>query len=241
MTPQQRAENIARTYLNPLYGHGDAIEAIRVAQIENANVELEKRREAENLIERMKRCTMCAGDPPDQPDKDCICGGAQTRQSQMNGMSACIQHWRKKSEEYRKECLDALEKFSLVDQRERVAAIGKDLAEKALADHLAHVQRFLQEMYAVMVDPLEYAPGKVEDTCKTLLEAAKRDREAANEHGNLITLVQRLLDDVASLERTYAGSLWTTGAGYTLHPRVLELRQAVRKENPSTDYLEVKP
>lgn len=53
-------------------------------------------------------------------------------------------------------------------------------AEQALSDHLGHVQRFLQEMYAVMIDPLEDALGKVEDTCKTLLEAAIRDREALN-------------------------------------------------------------
>lgn len=47
----------------------------------------------------MKRCTLCAGDGPDvEPDKDCMCGGAQTRASQLNGMSACIQYWRKEYE-----------------------------------------------------------------------------------------------------------------------------------------------
>lgn len=161
LTPQQRAENIARTYLNPIYGHGDAIEAIRVAQIENANVELEKRRAAE----------------------------AQETYWQLR----CVE------------------------------------AERDLKDHLAHVQRFLQEMYAVMVDPLEGPEGKVEDTCKTLLERAKNDREATFQHSGLLLIVNQLLDDIASLERTYAGSLWTTGAGYTLHPRVLELREAVKR------------
>lgn len=50
MTPQHRAECIARQYLAPWFSHKDVIEAIRVAQIENANVELEKRREAERLL-----------------------------------------------------------------------------------------------------------------------------------------------------------------------------------------------
>lgn len=43
MMPLERAQDIARKYLSPWYGHGDVIEAIRVAQIENANIELEKR------------------------------------------------------------------------------------------------------------------------------------------------------------------------------------------------------
>jgi hypothetical protein len=51
-------------------------------------------------------------------------------------------------------------------------------------------------------------------------------------------LVERLLEDIAYLERSYGPSLWTTGAGYALQPRILELRaemeqSAVKAEGPN--------
>lgn len=98
MTPQQRAEDIARKMGYP--GDGELIEAIRVAQIENANIEMEKRREAEALIKRLKRCTYCINDPLEmEGDKDCLCGGSRSRVEQLKGMNACIQYWRKQHEE----------------------------------------------------------------------------------------------------------------------------------------------
>lgn len=61
-------------------------------------------------------------------------------------------------------------------------------AEKVLADHLAYVQRFLQDLWAVLVDPVEDAPGNVVDTCKALLAAATSNREAlAKASGDLCT------------------------------------------------------
>jgi uncharacterized protein (DUF433 family) len=56
-------------------------------------------------------------------------------------------------------------------------------AEPALAlpdDHLKHVQAFLQEMYAIMIDPVEDATGNIADTCRLLINAARRDRDTIN-------------------------------------------------------------
>jgi len=44
-------------------------------------------------------------------------------------------------------------------------------------EHLAHVQRFLVEMYQTMVDPVEEFHGNVEQLCTLLLERARQDRE----------------------------------------------------------------
>lgn len=38
-------------------------------------------------------------------------------------------------------------------------------------------------------------------------------------------LLARIADDFEYLERSYGKSLWTTGGGYVLLPRVLEIRQ----------------
>lgn len=211
MTPQQRAENIARTYLSPYYGHKDAIEAIRVAQIENANVELEKRRQAEAVYESLKTalwpgkprwvqtkenpqqdfheavaeslraCSMCAGDGSAmEPDKDCICGGAQTRQAELQGLNACIQHWREGYD-------------NQVHKR--------TVAETSLAEHLTHVQRFLAEFWAVMVDPLEDATGTVKDTCTTLLITAVRHRQTLYDNAPRVSALESV---VAQLKQELA-------------------------------------
>ena len=43
------------------------------------------------------RCTDCQYDPPDvEPDKDCICGGAQTVDAQIRGLHAAVDYWRDK-------------------------------------------------------------------------------------------------------------------------------------------------
>lgn len=47
-------------------------------------------------------------------------------------------------------------------------------------DHVKHVQEFLQQMFAIMIDPVEDATGTVADTCRLLLNAARRDRETIN-------------------------------------------------------------
>lgn len=47
----------------------------------------------------------------------------------------------------------------------------------------------------------------------------------------LVEILKRLDDDFSSLERSYGRSLYSTGAGYTLQPRVLELRAALAKHS----------
>lgn len=54
------------------------------------------------------------------------------------------------------------------------------MSDISFQKHLEHVQKFLQEMYAVMIDPVEDATGTVADTCRLLLNAARRDRETIN-------------------------------------------------------------
>ena|ERR1035438_9712294 len=64
---------------------------------------------------------------------------------------------------------------------------------------------------------------------------AFRDRENQEANARLIAaapdmleVLKRLDDDFASLFRTYPG-IYTTGAGYVLQPRVLELRAVIVK------------
>lgn len=54
------------------------------------------------------------------------------------------------------------------------------LAEQKLAEHLKHVGDFLNEMYAIMIDPLADGEMSVTETCSKLLEQAKKDRERMN-------------------------------------------------------------
>ncbi len=44
--------------------------------------------------------------------------------------------------------------------------------------HTEAVGRFVAEMYAIMIDPLESAEQNVKDTCAALIEQAKQDRES---------------------------------------------------------------
>ena len=45
----------------------------------------------------------------------------------------------------------------------------------------------------------------------------------------MLAVLKRLDEDFVYLEKHYRGSLYTTGAGYTLQPRVLELRAVIAK------------
>lgn len=49
--------------------------------------------------------------------------------------------------------------------------------------HTAHVQEFLQKMYALMVDPVEESGLKVSDLCALLLKRAEEDREELHNMG----------------------------------------------------------
>lgn len=63
-----------------------------------------------------------------------------------------------------------------------------DNAEKVFADHSEYVQRFLQEMYAVLVDPIGDAPGGIQDACAVLLKNARAKRDALGKaNGELCT------------------------------------------------------
>ena len=44
--------------------------------------------------------------------------------------------------------------------------------------HTEAVGRFVAELYAIMIDPLESAEQNVKDTCVALIEQAKQDRES---------------------------------------------------------------
>jgi len=51
--------------------------------------------------------------------------------------------------------------------------------------HTEAVARFVAEMYAIMIDPLESADQDVKDTCAALIEQAKQDRESLREFHEL--------------------------------------------------------
>lgn len=54
-------------------------------------------------------------------------------------------------------------------------------AEASLSSHVAHVEAFLKEMFAVMVDPLDQPPMTVSELCVVLLATAKDHRQAMYE------------------------------------------------------------
>jgi len=72
-----------------------------------------------------------------------------------------------------------------------VATLESSLAQKdeQFAEHTKAVGRFLSQMYAVMVDPLEDSELKVAEMCEVLLNAACENRQALQDQidraGNL--------------------------------------------------------
>lgn len=56
--------------------------------------------------------------------------------------------------------------------------VRASVVEKRFRDHTKSVGTFLSELYAVMVDPLADGTMKVGEMCATLLDVAKRQREA---------------------------------------------------------------
>jgi hypothetical protein len=67
---------------------------------------------------------------------------------------------------------------------DRIRAVRKALdaepAEKpamTLEEHTQHVQRFLNEMWSIMGDPVENFKGTVAEMCETLLRLAREQRE----------------------------------------------------------------
>lgn len=51
---------------------------------------------------KLSACSMCAGDPREnEPDKDCICGGARTRQAEIAGLKTGIAYWLEKAEAHK--------------------------------------------------------------------------------------------------------------------------------------------
>lgn len=74
-------------------------------------------------------------------------------------------------------------KTELSELRVHLVSVQAQLAESRtqFLEHTQHVQKFLQEMYAIMVDPVDDATGTVVETCQTLLNAARRDRQATHD------------------------------------------------------------
>ena len=54
-------------------------------------------------------------------------------------------------------------------------------SEAKFEAHTEAVGRFVAELYAIMIDPLESAEQNVKDTCVALIEQAKQDRESLRE------------------------------------------------------------
>lgn len=73
-------------------------------------------------------------------------------------------------------------------QAECIAALTQANAKKdtALREHLEHVQRFLQEMYSIMVDPCEGGPTNVADMCKLLIHTAVEQRQLDYDQANAL-------------------------------------------------------
>lgn len=76
--------------------------------------------------------------------------------------------------------------------------------------HLAHVQRFLTEMYQTMIDPVEDFRGNIEELCELLLNRAREDREVAARHGEMLTALEAWEDwyNVDSTEAKREHARW---------------------------------
>ena len=62
---------------------------------------------------------------------------------------------------------------------EKIAALESQLVEakKLFTKHTSVVELFLNEVYAIMVDPCAEGTGKVKETCEAILTAATSDRQ----------------------------------------------------------------
>lgn len=78
----------------------------------------------------------------------------------------------------------------------------------------------------------EPPPGFGEDDrgVSDALREVELQRQKAVRCDDLEMLIIRMLDDFESLERSYGQSLWSTGAGYMLRPRYLEMRAAINAD-----------
>jgi hypothetical protein len=66
--------------------------------------------------------------------------------------------------------------------------------------------------------------------CRLFVEQAEAYGDVeGNLLGAALDVCERLNSDFKSLERSYGGGLYATGAGYVLKPRVLELRDVLAK------------
>jgi hypothetical protein len=64
---------------------------------------------------------------------------------------------------------------------DRCVQLEKNTGAPIFEMHTKAVAEFLNELYAIMVDPVAEGPINVADIKKALIEAAKRDREKAHE------------------------------------------------------------
>lgn len=68
--------------------------------------------------------------------------------------------------------------------------------------HTEAVGRFVAEMYAIMIDPLESAEQNAKDTCVALIEQAKQDRESLRELHELKTRRDLIFERLAAEAKT---------------------------------------
>jgi len=75
----------------------------------------------------------------------------------------------------------------------------------AFDEHIRHTGSFLNELFAVMVDPVYEGPAiDVKEMCQQLKDAALRDREAAHDHADAICAMYR---EIESLTAEHAKAL----------------------------------
>lgn len=76
-----------------------------------------------------------------------------------------------------------------------IDSISLDRSECRFEAHLKHVQQFLTDVYATVVDPVEDSPGNVRQTCEAILKAATEQRQREYDQE------QRIADLTAELEK----------------------------------------
>ncbi|HWX40366.1 MAG TPA: dATP/dGTP pyrophosphohydrolase domain-containing protein [Blastocatellia bacterium] len=84
------------------------------------------------------------------------------------------------------EPLTKLSNYLLEHQRGidvRWTAIVIEEAREQLSEHLQHVEQFLNDMYATMIDPVEQPKMNVAEMCALLLKTAQDQREVAYRAG----------------------------------------------------------
>jgi hypothetical protein len=138
-----------------------------------------------------------------------------------------------------RKCSSIREVFHVYDSMEGRALAAEEAISARDAEHRAEIHK-LQAGFALAVkgfrEDREYCfRANVLNEEVERREIVERDRnELRAAQRELLGALRRLDEDFKYLERTYDNSLYSTGAGYTLQPRVLEIR-AVLAKYPESD------